>query len=323
MGLRLRLIMPGFLLVVGSLCSLAVVESSTERLLAAGRVDEAISLLKAKISSAPRDASSYNLLCRAYFMLGEWDPGIAACEKAVVLEPYNADYHSWLGRIYGEKADHAGFLTGARMAGKVRDQFEIAVRLNPDSVDARSDLADFYLEAPGIVGGGKDKAEDQAQKIAELDPGQAHRIRARIAEQKKDYVTAEREYRAAIQASGGKPGAWLNLARLYRRAGRIREMKDAIQHATAPQLNRPDLLMGAAELLIDTSNLSEASELLRRYVSSSQPAEEAPVFKAHYLLGKVLEQEGNTEAAAEQYRAALSLAKGYSPAQDALERLKS
>jgi hypothetical protein len=49
--------------------------------------------------------------------------------------------------------------------------------------------------------------------------------------------------------------------------------------------------------------------------------EDAPVFKAHYLLGTILEREGDKKAAAEQYRTALSLAKSFSPAQDALNRL--
>src|SRR5260221_7649112 len=150
--------------------SLGTADPTGAKLLAEGRVDEAIVLLQSRIKSAPSDSESYNLLCRAYFMLGNWDPGIAACEKAVSLSPDNGEYHSWLGRIYGEKADPSSFFTAARLAGKVRNEFEAAVRLNANSVDARADLADFYLEAPGIVGGGKDKAEAQAQAIAATKP---------------------------------------------------------------------------------------------------------------------------------------------------------
>jgi cytochrome c-type biogenesis protein CcmH/NrfG len=303
--------------------SLAASDPTAGKLLAEGRVDDAILLLRGRINGAPNDAQSFSLLCRAYFMLGEWNPGITACEKAVSVDPDNIEYHSWLGRIYGEKADHSSFITAARLAGKVRNEFETAVRLDPNSVDARADLADFYLEAPGIVGGGKGKAEAQAQKIAALDPAQAHRVKARMAEEEKDYVTAEKEYRIAIQLSRGKAGTWLNLARFYRHVGRWNEMEDAIRHATAPEMNRPDLLMGAAEMLINAKrDLPDATELLRRYLSSNATVEDAPVFKAQYLLGTILEREGDKQAAAEQYRAALSLAKNFSPARDALNRLK-
>jgi tetratricopeptide (TPR) repeat protein len=301
----------------------ASADTAIVKMLAEGRADDAISALQLKISSSPRDAESYCLLCRAYYMVGEWDPGIAACEKAVALDAYSASYHSWLGRIYGEKADHAGFITGARMAGKVRTQFETAVRLDPDSVDARADLADFYIEAPGIVGGGKDKAEEQAAAIAKLDPAQAQRVKARIAEQKKDYATAEKEYRSAIELSGGKAGAWLNLASFYAHIGRVQDMQDAIKHATAPEMNRPDLLMAAAELLMEKeTDSTEAASFLRRYLSSGKTTEEAPVFKAHYLLGKNLERGGDKPGAAEHYKNALALAKNYVPAREALDRLK-
>src|SRR5437879_7501130 len=68
-------------------------------LLAAGRVDDAISTLQQEISASPNDAAAYNLLCRAYFSLSQWDRGIAACEKAVFLDPNNSLYHLWLGQI--------------------------------------------------------------------------------------------------------------------------------------------------------------------------------------------------------------------------------
>jgi len=307
---------------VGLVPSIAV-DSGAQKLLAEGRVDDAVLFLKGRINAAPRDAESYSLLCRAYLMIEQWNPGIGACEKAVSLDPENGSYHLWLGRIYGEKADHSNFITGARLAGRVRNEFETAVRLDPNSIDARADLADFYLQAPAIVGGGKDKAETQAQEIAKIDPAQAHRVEARIAEEEKNYARAESEYRTALQLSGGQAGAWLNLARFYRRVGRLDEMRDAIHHATEPAANRPDLLLDAAQILIDTGgNLPEASQFLRRYLSSSGMVQDAPLFKAHYLLGTILEREGDKQSAAEQYRAALSLVKNFSRAQDALKRLK-
>jgi cytochrome c-type biogenesis protein CcmH/NrfG len=319
----LRKLLGVTILTAAAFHSSAASDPTAGRLLAEGRVDDAILLLQSTVNSAPRDSESYNLLCRAHLVVGEWDPGIAACEKAVSLDPDNAEYHSWLGRIYGEKADHSSFITAAHLAGKVRNEFETAVRITPKSVDARDDLADFYLEAPGIVGGGKDKAEAQAQEIAKVNPAEADRVRARIAEQKKDYVIAENEYRLAIQASGGQAGAWLNLARFYGHRGRLGEMDDAIRHATDPKMKRPDLLTGAAETLINAGhNLPQAEVLLRRYLSSGATVEDAPVFKAHYLLGTILERAGDTQAAAEQYREALSLAKNFSPARDALKRMK-
>src|SRR6185437_6888658 len=185
------------ILVAVILCVVAGASSAVS-LLQQGRVDEAISQYQSSISKSPNEAESFNLLCRAYFELGDWDRGIPACERATALDPSNGIYHLWLGRIYGEKADSSNFLTAAGLAKKVRVEFETAVRLAPDNADARNDLAEFYLEAPGIVGGGQDKAENQAQALASLDLARADWIRGRIAEKKKDYATAEKLYRAAI-----------------------------------------------------------------------------------------------------------------------------
>ena len=309
-----------FLLWISSVA--AVADDAAPSLLAQGRVDEAIHALRGQISASPNDPEAHNLLCRAYFALGEWDRGISNCERAVTLDPRNSRYHLWLGRVYGEKADKANFLTAAGLAKKVHTEFETAVQLNPDNVDARTDLAEFYLEAPGIVGGGRDKAEAQAQTLASIDPARGHWVVGRIAEKKKDLAAAEKEYRAAIESSHGSASAWLHLAQFCKRGGRLAEMDDAVHHVTSAPLDQADALVDAANLLLDTNrNLPEANQLLRRYLSSASKVEQAPAFKAHYLLGTVLEKQGDRQAAAQEYRTALALAKSFSVAQEALNRV--
>jgi tetratricopeptide (TPR) repeat protein len=291
-------------------------------MLAAGQVDEAIATLQRQISTSPSNAEAYNLLCRSHLTLGNWDRGIAACEKAVALDPDNSRYHLWLGRIYGEKADASNFFSAASLAGKTRREFERAVQLNPDSAEARTDLAEFYLEAPGIVGGGHDKARAQAEILAKLDPARAHWVNGRMAEKRKDAATAEREYRAAIAVSHGDPNAWLNLGLFYRRAHRLDDMEDALNHAASAELKEPEVLVDAAETLDRAGrNFPQAIQLLRRYLASNSKVEAAPAFKAHYVLGSILEKQGDRDAAAQEYRAALALASGFARAQEALNRL--
>jgi tetratricopeptide (TPR) repeat protein len=311
-----------FLLLLAAGALAAGADDSAPALLAAGRVDDAITALRGRISATPNDAAAHNLLCRAYFSLSDWNRGVSACEQAVSLEPSNSHYHLWLGRVYGEKADASGFLSAAGLAKKVRAEFEQAVQLDPDNVDARTDLAEFYLEAPGIVGGGQDKARAQAETIAKLDPAKAHWVLGRIAEKKKDPAAAEKEYRASVEVSHGGAIAWFNLALFYRHGQRWDEMEDAIRHASSAPMTRPEVLMESGDVLIRSGrNFPLATELLRRYLASSSTVEEAPVFKAHYLLGTALQKQGDQRAAAEEYRAALALAKGFTRAQDALNRL--
>ena len=303
------------------LLPLAAAASSPQDLLAAGRVDEAINALQGQISVTPDSAESYNLLCRSYFSLGNWDHAISACQKAVDLDTNNSKYHLWLGRAYGEKADRSSFLTAAGLAKKLHGEFERAVALDPNSVDARTDLAEFYLEAPGIIGGGQDKARAQAQFLLRLNPSKAHWIYARIAEKNKDVTTAEKEYRAVLETSHNSADGWLDLAIFYRRYGRYDSMEQAVTHVASAPRNRQDVLVDAAETLIRADrNLPLATELLRQYLATGT-VEEAPAFKAHYLLGTLLEKQGNKEAAAQEYRASLALARNFGRAQEALNRI--
>jgi tetratricopeptide (TPR) repeat protein len=298
-----------------------VAAQTPQDLLAAGRVDQALEALDQHIRTKPT-AEGYNLLCRAHLELGAWDAGISACEKSTELAPGNGLYHLWLGRIYGEKADRAGFLKAAGLAGKVRTEFERAVELSPNNWEARTDLAEFYVEAPGMVGGGKDKALSQAELLVPLNPAMAHWVRARIAEKNKDNVAAEKEYRAAIDASEGGARAWLNLAGFYRHAGRLDDMEQALRTMESRPLDHPAALVDGAGLLFRTGrDISMAIRFLRRYIASADTVEEAPVFKAHVLLGEVLEKQGDRPAAAEEYRAALSMAHTFRPAQDGLKRV--
>lgn len=321
--MRHALLLASVLFVFSVSSALAGAIDGVPSLIASGRVDEALTALRAQINQSPDDAAAQNLLCRAYFSLGDWDRGISACEKAVSLAPDNSRYHLWLGRIYGEKADRSSWLTAAGLAGHVRTEFETAVRLDPQSADARSDLAEFYLEAPGIVGGGRDKAEQQAESLLALDPAKAHWVNGRIAEKKHDVASAEAEYKKSIEASHGSAAAWLNLGLFYRHRERWDDMEKALLHVRgAPLQDRSDALVDAAEVLLRAQrNLPEVVQLLQTYLKSDAKVEQAPAFKAHFLLGSAAEKMGDKQTAAKEYRAALDLAKDFRPAQQALQRV--
>src|ERR1700683_4638760 len=107
-----RILLALLMLIVVSTANWA---DSAKDMLAAGRVDEVITELNGRLSSAATDAESSNLLCRAYFALENWDRAESSCRKAVALDPENSRYHLWLGRVYGEKADRSNFLAAASL----------------------------------------------------------------------------------------------------------------------------------------------------------------------------------------------------------------
>jgi tetratricopeptide (TPR) repeat protein len=312
-------ILLGFILVIFSLAANAA--DSLTGMLAAGRIDETIVEANRQLASTPADPEFSNVLCRAYYALEDWDQAESFCRKAVSGDPGNSVFHLWLGRAYGEKADHTNFVSAASLAGKVRTEFERAVQLNPKNLEARMDLSEFYIEAPSFMGGGEDKARGQAPFIGSLSHGRDHWVYARIAEHKKDLTTAEREYRQYIDASNGDADAWLNFALFLRRQARLPEMEDAIVKLNQAPLSKSETLVEASESLYRTGrNNALANQLLHRYFTVGT-AEAAPAFRAHYLLGQILERQGDKAGAVDEYRLSLSLVRNFAPAQSALSRL--
>jgi len=292
-------------------------------LLASGKVDEAIQALNGVIATQPYSSRSYGLLCRAYFSLSQWDRAISACEKAISIDQNSAEFHLWLARAYGEKADAAGLFSAASLAKKSRAEFEKATGLDPFSAEAHTDLAEFYFEAPSIVGGGKDKARAQADLLAKISPTHERWVRGRIAEKEKNNADAEKEYRAMIDASHGSAWSWLSLGQFYKHNNQLDPMEEALQHVLTAPIDRPESLVDAASMLYKTDrNLPLATELLRRYLKD-KGNEQAPIYKAHFLLGNILEKQGDRAGAVAEYRSVLALVGGFRPAQDALKRLNA
>jgi hypothetical protein len=98
-------------------------------------------------------------------------------------------------------------------------------------------------------------------------------------------------------------------------------MERALRSLESSSLDHPAALVDGAGILLRTArNYPLALRLLRRYLASNT-VEEAPVFKARFMMGELLERQGDPAAAADVYRAALGLAHNYRPAQDGLKRV--
>lgn len=136
-------------------------------------------------ASPSNDFDQYLHTGQALFHQGKIDAAIAEFNAAVAAQPDSSIAHLWLGRAWGRKIEKAGPLKALRMVHDVRRAFEQAVTLDPNNVEARFDLLEFYLGAPRSFGGGIDKAKAQADAIANLDPAMGQSARALIEEKIK------------------------------------------------------------------------------------------------------------------------------------------
>jgi tetratricopeptide (TPR) repeat protein len=285
--------------------------------LQAGEADKALSLL----DPIPQEsaAEAHNLKCRVLMTLRRWDAAVDECGQATKLDDQNSDFHLWLGRALGEKADRASFLNAYSLAKRVREEFERAVELGPRNADALADLGEFYSDAPGVVGGGTDKAEGVAAKLDKVDASRAHDLRGHIAELRKDYDTAEQEFRKAIAASAHPATQWMTLASFYRRRDRLPEMESAVRSGvTAVNRDKSSVVAlsdGASVLARANRQPQMAAKMLEDYLASPNKTEDAPAFAVWMRLAQLEDQLGDKDAAQRDRAAAQALAHDYKPEQ--------
>lgn len=148
--------------------------------------------------SGQTSGRAYCLAGRDHFMLGDYKQAAQAFERASSLEPANSDYADWLGRSYGRRAETSSPFFAPKYAAKARAYLEKAVALDPHSDQALHDLFDYYLEAPGFLAGGFDKAEEIANRIAGRNPGEGQSAEARLADRRKQFDSVEEQFRRVI-----------------------------------------------------------------------------------------------------------------------------
>src|ERR1017187_3776412 len=206
-----------------------------------------------------RGAAADALLGKAFFMDGQYKQAVASLEKATGQDSFNSDYHDWLGRAYGRLAEQSNFVSALGYAKKTVRAFERAVELDPSNLEALSDVFEYYLQAPGLVGGGLDKAENIARRFAGLNGAEYHWARARLAEKRKDFETAVREFRAALAADPNEVGRKLDLAAFLSSQGRYGESDN-------PRSSKV-LYARAAAYIQSKRKLDQAEALLDRYLT--------------------------------------------------------
>lgn len=235
------------------------------------------------------DAATYSLMGKDYFMLTDYKKASELFEKASGLDPGNSEYMLWLGRAYGRRAETANWLTAGAHASKARQCFERAVALDPHNNEAMNDLFDYYLNAPGFLGGGADKAEAMARRIAEDRPAEYHYAEAQIADRRKEYSLAEAHLRRAMEMAPHDVGRVIDLARYLARRGRLKESDAIYSQAEAVAPNSPRVAFERAKSYIENRrNLDAARKLLRQYLDAEVTPDDPSKQAAEELLKRTM-----------------------------------
>lgn len=105
---------------------------------------------------------------RAAYARGDYAAAAQAFAAEVASAPNDDVAVYWLGKAYGRQAERAGWFEAMRLARLTRQSLERAVALNPENPEAVRDLARYYDEAPGFLGGDATRAAELRARLARL-----------------------------------------------------------------------------------------------------------------------------------------------------------
>jgi tetratricopeptide (TPR) repeat protein len=217
-------------------------------------------------------------------MMADYKKATDLFEKCVSLTPNSSEAHLWLGRAWGRRAENST-LMAISYAKKAHQAFEKAVALNPHNDEAKNDLFDYYLNAPGFLGGGIEKAEALSRGLAGERPIEHEFEQAQIAEKRNDMTAAEAHYRRAMELAPHDAGRIMDVARFLAKHGRFNESDELFERARKAQPNKPGVNFAEAKVAIDNHrNLERARTLLRAYLQAQLTPDDPPRQEAEKLL---------------------------------------
>jgi len=263
-------------------------------------------------------AAAQYYLGRISFDEKKYDDASDFFEEAVDANDKVAEYHDWLGNVYGTIARDANPLKQGMLAPKMKNQWEKAIALDPSLVGARTSLIQYYLQAPGFMGGSVEKAQETAKQIILLKPAEGHLQLGKIYLSKKNKPEAEKEFAEMVKAD---PSYSLNYAsywiaqKQYDKAFSLYESeikRNPGEMSYVYQLGKASALSG--------QNLERGEECLRKYLLHTPNANEPSHAGAKMRLAQIMEKKGNVGEAKKLFQEAFRQDPSMKEAEEGLKR---
>lgn len=259
---------------------------------------------------------------RATLERGDYEKATELLEQAVKLAPNNAEYQYLLGEAYGVAAQKASLFKQAGLAKKTKAAFERAVALDPNYIDARLALIDYYLLAPGFLGGDPEKAMAQAAEIKKRNNVEGHRAYARVYTRQKKADLARKELVDAVRENPNSARAHYLLAGVLMNeknwTAATQELDTALR--LDPKYMPTQYRVGATAAM-SGQNFARGEESLRKYLTYKPAPNEPSHANTWYFLGMIQEKQGRKSEAKASYTNAKKLAPQSKDITEALKRM--
>jgi tetratricopeptide (TPR) repeat protein len=292
-----------------------------ERAQAPARFPEARPRLQAMVAAGGATAAfAQGCLHLADDRLG---PAEEAFARAVAAAPENAVAEFYLGRVYGEQAQRASVFRQASLARKTKASFERAVRLDPDYLEARQGLLQYFLVAPGVMGGSEERAREQAAEIRRRNPYRGALAATQVLQKRKDWAGVEREMEPLTRQYPESLAVWTTLGGALGAQGRWDDAWASADRMTAALRDAPVTWYLAGRVAAESGTRLERGEAaLLRYLQHRPEPTEPTLAAAHWRMGQLRERQGQREAARTAYQTAVRLDPKLKSAQESLARLR-
>lgn len=190
---------------------------SPEELVREGHWKKARAIVEPRYQANPGDPELNYLLSEIRDAFGNLKSARDFAEKAVAMNASDSRYRLQLAIVAGKTAESASLFSRAGWAKKFKIEAEKAAELDPTNLDARFSLLEFYLQAPRLMGGGKEKADAMAEQIARIDPASGALAQARLAQSQKSLAEEENYYLKALALDPQNYDALIDLGFFYTR----------------------------------------------------------------------------------------------------------
>lgn len=260
---------------------------------------------------------------KAYLDSNKGDDAVKWYEKAVKANDKNSDAHLGLARAVGTVAANANVLRQPFLAKRAKSEFDKAAELDPNSVGAHEGLLQFYLRAPGVMGGSINKAKEEAAKIAQLNPFRGHFAANQVANNQKDLAAAEKNWRAFYAAYPDSVSPMTNLAAFLINNNRAEEAWPVVEKFMAKQ---PDNVLGQWWFIRTSAATGKQMDKAEQFARTllAIPAGQSPRVAndaLHFRLGEIHAKRGDKARARAAYEEALKVNPKHEGAKKALAAL--
>src|SRR5690606_1960228 len=167
--------------------------NQAEKQFEAGNYKDAKILFQKHLEFEPNHLKTREYLGDIEAHLGNWDTAIPIYSALSNNFPDNAEYHYKYGGAMGMKASDNRWYALMNYS-RIRQEFEEAIRLNPNHIDAHWALVEYNLQLPFILGGGEEKARFFAKQLSKISKVDGYLALGKIAEFYHHYSEAEKAY---------------------------------------------------------------------------------------------------------------------------------